>query len=423
MNLDGFEEISIRAIRSYDGLTFAFDSKSYFDLYYLYTLKNNQLEFLVGTKDLIVSLPELQEEEFYYVAGYRIENGEYVLKGKSELWECHPYPKIAPEKNPYITVVCPVYNAETCIANCIDSILLSTQDEMDMILVDDGSTDRSRDIIAWYQQAYPGVIKYYYQDNKGVSYARNKGIELAEGNFIGLIDNDDYVHPRMYEELLKAAIIENCPIAIGKTIIKAPDGTVNVVLNVPNEKGEETRSVSFEEMMRLKLKGDPNNIFFVAVWHKIIRADIVKQHAFPTSNHYEDTAYTRMIYSYIDRFAFAHNAYYIWDQRRRNTVGTASTTFYKSKSDDIYEIHKKFFDANFFGYEKGNPKRMDWTSYDLIKEVYGYLKKTNCLDKSNDLYKIVANQIKDHFMDLYLQNNPLMKQDKELLDFVNGIER
>jgi len=416
------EEIKIRCIRSYDGLTLSFDSKDYYNLYYLYKQHGNKIEILVKTKDFIVSHPEIQEGESYYVVGYKIENGEYVMKAHSINYVCHPLEKKPITGRPKISIVCPVYKAETCIGNCLDSILLSTQDDLEIICIDDGSPDHSKDVILWYQDAYPTIVKYYYQENQGVSFARNKGIELATGEYIGLIDNDDFVHPRMYEELLTAAEETGCPIAIGKTIIKEPSGNENIVLNVPNENNVRYSITPYDEMMRLKLKCDSHNIFFVAVWHKIIKADLVKAHLFPTSNHYEDTAYTRMIYSYIDNFAFAYHAYYVWDQRRRNTVGTASTYNYTRKTDDIYEIHKKFFDANFFGFEAGNPNRIDWISYDLVKEIHDYLKKTNSLDKNNELFKIVKKQITDHFGLLFLENNPHIKEDQEILDYVKKLE-
>ena len=417
------EEIKIRCIRSYDGLTLAFDSKDCYDLYYLYKQQGINVEILVRTKDFIVSHPEIKEGEAYYVIGYKIENGEYVMKAHSHNYICEPIEKVAPTGKPKISIVCPVYKAETCIANCLDSILLSTQDDLEVICVDDDSPDRSSEVIHWYEEAYPGIIKYYHQENQGVSFARNKGIELATGEYIALIDNDDFVHPRMYEELLIAAEETGCPIAIGKTIIKDPNGNSSIVLDIPNENNLRYFVTPYDEMMQLKNKCDCHNIFFVAVWHKIIKADLVKAHPFPKSNHYEDTAYTRMIYSYIDNFAFSFDAYYVWDQRRRNTVGTATTYNYERKSDDVYEIHKKFFDANFFGYEAGNKDRIDWLSYDLIKEVYDYLKKTNSLDPNNDLNKIVKKQIKDHFGLLYLENNPHIKLDQELLEYIKKIEK
>jgi hypothetical protein len=85
-----------------------------------------------------------------------------------------------------------------------------------------------------------------------------------------------------------------------------------------------------------------NNMYFVAVWNKIAKTDIVKQTKFPTQYPnkivlYEDSAYTPLLYSYVDKFVLCKDAYYIWDKRKQKTVGTASTMHKKESADDIWK--------------------------------------------------------------------------------------
>lgn len=101
-----------------------------------------------------------------------------------------------------ISVIVPVYNSEKYLAKCIDSILSQSHSQLEVILVDDGSTDRSLDICKEYERT-DKRISLVSQANMGVSGARNTGLKLAKGQYIGFVDSDDYIDKTMYEELLK----------------------------------------------------------------------------------------------------------------------------------------------------------------------------------------------------------------------------
>lgn len=100
-----------------------------------------------------------------------------------------------------ISVIVPVYNAEQYLKRCVDSILSQTLNHFELILVDDGSTDSSPTILDDYAKR-DSRVKVVHQQNAGVSVARNKGLELASGEYVGFIDSDDEVEPCMYEKLL-----------------------------------------------------------------------------------------------------------------------------------------------------------------------------------------------------------------------------
>lgn len=104
---------------------------------------------------------------------------------------------------PKISVVIPVYNAEKYIKECIDSILKQSFTDFEVILVDDGSTDKSSVICRKYSQA-DARVRYFYQENAGVSAARNRGLELARGEFISFVDSDDYLELSTLKTLFQA---------------------------------------------------------------------------------------------------------------------------------------------------------------------------------------------------------------------------
>lgn len=106
-----------------------------------------------------------------------------------------------------VSVIIPVYNLEKYIENCLNSITAQTYKNIEIICIDDGSTDRSAEIIKNYA-ATDNRVKYFYQQNSGVSAARNRGLGEATGDYVMFVDGDDYLHYQavdlLYESLVKA---------------------------------------------------------------------------------------------------------------------------------------------------------------------------------------------------------------------------
>jgi glycosyltransferase involved in cell wall biosynthesis len=103
---------------------------------------------------------------------------------------------------PRMSVVIPSYNRANCIEKAIDSVLEQTVDDIEIILVDDGSTDNTREIVL---NKYGDQVRYVYQENQGISGARNNGIKNAQGDYIAFLDSDDYWCPSKIERQLSLA--------------------------------------------------------------------------------------------------------------------------------------------------------------------------------------------------------------------------
>lgn len=122
-----------------------------------------------------------------------------------------------------VSVIIPMYNSESYIDKCIQSIINQTLKDIEIILVDDGSTDKSLEISNKYAEN-DERIKVIKQKNKGVSSARNYGVSIAEGNFITFVDSDDFIEIDMLEILYNSAIDNNCDVVLsGIKIIKDND--------------------------------------------------------------------------------------------------------------------------------------------------------------------------------------------------------
>lgn len=103
---------------------------------------------------------------------------------------------------PKISVIVPVYNVENTIGKCLDSIVNQTLKDIEIIVVNDGSKDKSQDIIDEYEKKYSN-IKSYIKENGGLSDARNYGLEKASGAYICFVDSDDYIDTSLFEKLEK----------------------------------------------------------------------------------------------------------------------------------------------------------------------------------------------------------------------------
>ena len=102
-----------------------------------------------------------------------------------------------------LSIIIPVYNTEIHLKKCFDSIINQNNSEIEVVIVNDGSTDNSEVIIKEYTSKYKDVFTYYKKDNTGVSDTRNFGVEKASGKYIMFLDSDDYIDKKLYDNIKK----------------------------------------------------------------------------------------------------------------------------------------------------------------------------------------------------------------------------
>ena len=127
--------------------------------------------------------------------------------------------------SPKISIIVPVYKVEKYIHKCIDSILNQTFKDFELILVDDGSPDNCGKICDEYAKKDSRVI-VIHKENGGLSSARNSGLDIARGDYIGFVDSDDYIENDMYELLYNLCEENNCDISSCSSIIHFPNKKV-----------------------------------------------------------------------------------------------------------------------------------------------------------------------------------------------------
>src|SRR4051812_9727086 len=114
---------------------------------------------------------------------------------------------------PKISIIVPVYNVEKYLSRCLDSLLTQTLTDIEVIAINDGSTDSSLNILINYREM-DNRLKIIDQLNGGVSSARNAGIKAANGNYIGFVDPDDWIDNEMYENLYQMVQTEQADIVM-----------------------------------------------------------------------------------------------------------------------------------------------------------------------------------------------------------------
>ena len=186
---------------------------------------------------------------------------------------------------PKVSVIVPVYNSEQELRDCLDSLVEQTEKDIEIIVIDDGSIDNSPEIEAEYQKKYPNVKVYRNERNLGQSETRNRGIELAEGDYIAFLDSDDYVNPGMYEELYQTAVENNMPELIS-TGLKFVEG---------NEyRKNKLEYIGKQSAITLHPMNDPDQVFFESpsLCNKLFRKDTVKNYKFLDVSAWEDIAFS-----------------------------------------------------------------------------------------------------------------------------------
>lgn len=185
------------------------------------------------------------------------------------------------EYKPFISVIVPIYNVEKYLHKCIDSILNQTLKNIEIILVNDGSTDNCGKIIDEYAKKDERII-VIHKENEGQSSARNKGLDIARGEYIGFVDSDDWLHHDMYENLYNAINESNADLCICGREAYSEDGILGYQIKLENELID-LNEYDIREYISSKL-------FYkhtVVVWNKIYKKEVIKNN----NIRFEDVSY------------------------------------------------------------------------------------------------------------------------------------
>lgn len=256
-----------------------------------------------------------------------------------------------------LSVVIPAYNAQKFISRCISSALASDLKEIEVIAVDDGSTDETKEILSWYENMYPQFFKKIFKENGGAAEARNYGIAESKGHYIAFIDSDDMIRPDAYSTMYDSLQKTGADIAIGR-LYKVDNDKYYVRHTLPLPA---YKAINPEEYLRLLFTQTYNN---VAVWNKMYRTKLVQEHPIPLLS-YEDVSWTPYILSWADSLCYVDKVCVEWDRKIRSF--TLSNELSSRSVELKYQDRLKAVD---FFYENGNPQHKEVLAYLKAKRLY-----------------------------------------------------
>ncbi len=229
---------------------------------------------------------------------------------------------------PKVSVIVPVYNVNNFLSKCLDSLVNQTLEDIEIIVVNDGSTDNSQAIIDTYAANYNEKIRAFQKENGGLSDARNFGLKKATGDFIGFVDSDDFVDIRMFEKLYNRAIETDSDI-----VVCSHDA---VVLNKDNRiKTSTTHKIQNGHIFGKSIYESHGILAFSRsyAWNKLYKREIINGFEFPKGQYFEDSAIVYNILSKARKIEHLPDSLYFYVIGRAGAI----TNSFNARIYDIFK--------------------------------------------------------------------------------------
>lgn len=301
------------------------------------------------------------------------------------------------DKMKKVSIIIPVYNSAKYLDKCIRSLINQTLDDIEIIFVNDGSTDNSKDIIDKYLKK-DKRIKLLNKANGGQASARNLGLTKASGEYIAFLDSDDYVDKSMYKTLYDRAKQDDLDIVIcnyyydyGNKIIKANN-------NITKEKEKVIKEEEYITMTP-------------SAWNKIIKKDYLKKchFSFPEGIIYEDFAAIPLLSLNNPKIVYLNKCLYYYVQSSSSTMRNDT---YKEKYNDIFKATKYLYDNMI---NKGKNRELEY----LITYHFLYLGSLNFYKyKKFDNINHIAKEMHNYFPKWYKNELVLSKFTKKEVTYM-----
>lgn len=287
-----------------------------------------------------------------------------------------------------ISIIVPIYNVEKYIKRCIDSIIAQTYKNLEIILVDDGSPDDCGKICDAYAKK-DTRIKVIHKQNGGLSDARNEGIKVANGKYIGFVDSDDWVHIAMFEQLYKGLIENHADISCCK-FIRCIDKVTNI------EKKFNHQIIIYNQMEYLNkfFKVNSQECVYYA-WNKLYKRELLEENQYPIHLTAEDVIGTYKAILKCQKIAEIQSPYYYYYYNENSITGSD----FSEKDFDLIKIWNQVVEitkkenTNYLELAKLNRYRIDYT---LLMRMALALEFDQIEDLYDTQYKEMLKSLKQH---------------------------
>ena len=304
---------------------------------------------------------------------------------------------------PLISVIVPIFKVEKYLKKCIESIINQTYSNLQIILIDDGSPDKCGKICEKYA-AKDNRIQVVHKENGGLSDARNVGISIAKGEYIGFVDSDDYLENNMYEYLFNLLNLHNADVSIcnfynvieGKQKVNNIDDGIKIYNKV-----DILKEILLDETIQSY------------AWNKLYKKSLFNNIKYPVGKTYEDIGTTFYILENCNKVAVTGKPLYNYVKRKNSIVNVISEKTIIDYIELVIERYK-YINENYSELENYNNKYL----LKILKTAYTDISKlvtisSDLQEKYNELRELTK-PIEEE----YKKNN----FDKELLDEEQAVE-
>ncbi len=226
------------------------------------------------------------------------------------------------EFKPLVSVIVPVYNVEPYLRRCINSLVYQSLNNIEIILIDDGSTDGCGKICDEYAAA-DARISVVHQENAGLSEARNAGIDRAKADYLMFVDSDDWVEPEFCE----------LPLMLAKE--QQTDLVMFLFRRFQNGKEKKRRCYSVDEGIKKPAEALDliQSIVGMSAWNKLYHKDLFQRNRYPKGKNYEDIFLTPILIHEAKRIVYTPTILYNYDNR----PGSITTVFSAKNAQDKFD--------------------------------------------------------------------------------------
>lgn len=282
-------------------------------------------------------------------------------------------------KTPLISIIIPVYNVENYLPACLSSVCGQTLRELEIIVVDDGSTDRSGAIAEEFARK-DSRIRVIHQRNGNPGATRNVGLEIVRGEYLGFVDSDDWIDPDMYEKLYRAAQTTKADLVVTGVRVEFTRDKREILQQIDRTETIEQPKHLLNKFFQLKEK----NLFAYPV-NKLFRTELVKTQnlCFPDILPFEDLVFNLRYYMFVTTVTLVTGTPYHY--MRRNELSAAGA--YSSTHLDACKLAEGVFRSFFEQFEYPSNEIDSFLRRRRVSDYSAYaggLYKRNCLLKRKE---------------------------------------
>lgn len=233
-----------------------------------------------------------------------------------------------------VSIIVPVYNSEPFLTACIDSLLAQTLSACEFIFINDGSSDGSGTLLDRLQHSDPR-IKVIHQSNQGVSMARNAGLAVAKGEYIGFVDSDDTAAPDLFEKLYQAATAHHCDVVVSNFISEMGEHRVETRYPFPAGIALEREYVAAAVLPYFLKSDDLNTVCTKLYRTEIIEADAIR---FPKRVALgEDGVFNMEVFCRARSMVYLDYAGYLYKERAGSATRSIGDKDYFRRAIEVFE--------------------------------------------------------------------------------------